>query len=169
MFRACTRTSTWTPRSWSGWPPPSGSTARRRGLLGGRRRDALRDPAPVRGDRASADRAVEEGGRRGERDRGDGGRARDPAGQHEAGRTLVAARHARGRLPGEHPYGAPPRAVPEDPGSRALGAAAVARDLRFADLARDPLAREPDHALDAGRGDPGLAVGGRCLEREEAL
>ena len=47
------------------------------------------------------------------------------------GCALVAAGHARGRLPGEHPHGGPRGAVPEDPGSRALGAAAGSGDLRL--------------------------------------
>ena len=67
----------------------------------------------------------------------------------QRGRARIgkSARDPAGGLPGEHPHGAAPGAVPEDPGSRALGAAACSRDLRFAHLARNALAVEADEAL----------------------
>ena len=60
-------------------------------------------------------------------------------------RALVAAGDAGGGLPGEHPHGGELEGLPEDPGSRTLGAAARPGTLRAAHLAR--------HAANPREGD----------------
>ena len=90
-------------------PDRDGALLDRRGGL------PLRDPAPVRGDRAAAARRAGARSRRGERRGGDRGRHRRAARRDAPAGALVAARNARRRLPGEHPHGGQLEAVPRIP------------------------------------------------------